>query len=66
MANDLAETFADLRGEASRASRVDPAAAADARTAMSRLRPALDRLCADGLDTLSRPGIDGGSHPTGG
>ncbi len=51
MATDLAEILADLRAEAARSPRSDPIAAADARTALARLRPALDRLRDDGLDT---------------
>ena len=51
MATDLAEILSDLSAEASTSSSGDTVAVLDARIALSRLRPALDRLHDDGLDT---------------
>ena len=55
MATDLGEILTDLMAEASTSSRQDTSAAADARIALSRLRPALERLHNDGLDTGTSP-----------
>ena len=59
MATDLAEILTDLRAAASQSSRTDPTANTDARIALSRLRPVLERLRLDGLDT----GLPSGADP---